>query len=145
MVHVLCVPVPDEANALAEHLLAQGLNVQNVSAERLSGQVLSGQSAGADRIFATLRGRRSSRMADVDIFADTSTDRMMATRDAVLEFRQDVARESSNMRDPAAYQGSIVQHGSSGWRTMLGQASSDSCHRVLAGLSSHRIVHRATT
>ena len=133
--------MPDEADALAEHLLAQGLNVQNVSAEPLSGQVLSGQSA--DRIFATLRGKRSSRMAGAGIFADMPTDRMMATRDAVLESWQDMAREGSARLHLHIKE--AVFNTSGGWRTMLGQASSDSCHRALAGLSSHRIARRAAT
>jgi hypothetical protein len=101
MVHVLCMPVPGETDALAEYLLAQGLNVQKMSGEPLSRQVLSGQSAGAGRIFATLRGRRSSRMAGAGIFADMPTDRMMATREAVLESWRDVAREGSNIRATA--------------------------------------------
>ena len=93
-------PVPNEANAFAEDLLAERLIVQNVLAEPPPGQGLSGQSAGADRIFATFCGRRSRRMAGAGIFADMPTARTMATRDAVLESWQDAARKGSNIRDP---------------------------------------------
>ena len=140
-------PIPNEADALAEDLLAERLIVQNVLAEPPSGQGLSGESAGADRIFATLRGRRSSRVAGAGIFADMPTARMMATRDAVLESWQDAAREGSNVRDPAYIPREwCATHPAGGaqcldrWQRLMSSRACRDCLRI--GLSIGRQLNR---
>jgi hypothetical protein len=120
-------PVPNEADALAEDLLAERLIVQTRTASLplSAAGAAAGWQAPTFLLTCPLPARWHLEMRS------WSPGKMRRAR-------------ARTYATPSTYQGSGVQHiqrvAHNAWT-----GGSDSCHRVLAALSSHRIVHRATT